>query len=136
MDTSPVVPVPAKSTFNPCLECGACCAYYRVSFYWAEGNDAAPGGVPVELTEPLNAVLRAMRGTNQTKPCCKALYGDIGRQVYCTVYAQRPSPCREFMPAWRDGQPNERCDRARRQWGLPLLTPEHWLMPDNLSEVA
>ncbi|OZZ73507.1 zinc/iron-chelating domain-containing protein, partial [Klebsiella pneumoniae] len=24
------------SEINPCMTCGACCAYFRVSFYWAE----------------------------------------------------------------------------------------------------
>ncbi|MEG6657786.1 YkgJ family cysteine cluster protein, partial [Pseudomonas aeruginosa] len=24
------------STDNPCLTCGACCAHFRVSFYWGE----------------------------------------------------------------------------------------------------
>ncbi|HCB0868544.1 TPA: YkgJ family cysteine cluster protein, partial [Klebsiella pneumoniae] len=23
------------SEINPCMTCGACCAYFRVSFYWA-----------------------------------------------------------------------------------------------------
>ncbi|WP_374212354.1 YkgJ family cysteine cluster protein [Thiothrix subterranea] len=26
---------------NPCMTCGACCASFRVSFYWGE-TDAAP----------------------------------------------------------------------------------------------
>ncbi|MLR39642.1 YkgJ family cysteine cluster protein, partial [Salmonella enterica subsp. enterica] len=26
------------SVLNPCMTCGACCAYFRVSFYWAEGD--------------------------------------------------------------------------------------------------
>ncbi len=24
---------------NPCINCGACCAYFRVSFYWAESTE-------------------------------------------------------------------------------------------------
>ncbi|MBB8903342.1 YkgJ family cysteine cluster protein, partial [Escherichia coli] len=24
------------SDLNPCITCGACCAFFRVSFYWAE----------------------------------------------------------------------------------------------------
>ncbi|HDN1328034.1 YkgJ family cysteine cluster protein, partial [Escherichia coli] len=24
------------SNLNPCMTCGACCAFFRVSFYWAE----------------------------------------------------------------------------------------------------
>ncbi|HGV2870196.1 TPA: YkgJ family cysteine cluster protein, partial [Escherichia coli] len=23
------------SNLNPCMTCGACCAFFRVSFYWA-----------------------------------------------------------------------------------------------------
>ncbi|EEX7666747.1 YkgJ family cysteine cluster protein, partial [Escherichia coli] len=23
---------------NPCMTCGACCAFFRVSFYWAEAD--------------------------------------------------------------------------------------------------
>lgn len=41
------------SDLNPCMSCGACCAFFRVSFYWAEGSDAG-GCVPVELTEPVS----------------------------------------------------------------------------------
>ncbi|EKJ0223351.1 YkgJ family cysteine cluster protein, partial [Escherichia coli] len=25
---------------NPCMACGACCAFFRVSFYWAKVDDA------------------------------------------------------------------------------------------------
>ena len=32
------------------MTCGACCAFFRVSFYWAEGDDAN-GTVPASLTE-------------------------------------------------------------------------------------
>jgi hypothetical protein len=35
---------------NPCVSCGACCAHFRVSFYWAEADDA-PGGI-VHLHSP------------------------------------------------------------------------------------
>jgi Fe-S-cluster containining protein len=36
---------------NPCLNCDACCASYRVSFYWGE-----PGASqrPKALTQQLN----------------------------------------------------------------------------------
>lgn len=40
------------SILNPCMTCGACCACFRVSFYWAEGDDAS-GRVPASLTEPV-----------------------------------------------------------------------------------
>ncbi len=115
---------------NPCLACGACCAYFRASFYWAEGDDATPGGVPVALTEKLTPVMRVMRGTNQPQPRCIALEGDIGRAVRCTIHPQRASVCRDFPAAWESGEPHDRCDAARARHGLPPLTPDDWRDPD------
>ncbi|STS90034.1 putative ferredoxin [Klebsiella variicola] len=80
------------SEINPCMTCGACCAYFRVSFYWAEADDAG-GLVPSALTEPLTPFLRCMSGTNQRQSRCAALSGDIGDAVHCTIYENRPSPC-------------------------------------------
>lgn len=121
---------------HPCLTCGACCAVFRVSFYWAEGDDATPIGVPIELTEKLDHFHRAMRGTNQKDPRCVALEGIIGTSVFCSIYGRHPSICRDFAPAWIDEQPNERCDQARQRKGLEPLTPESWNKPDNLPQVA
>ena len=121
---------------NLCMTCGACCAYYRASFYWGEGDDAAPGGVPVELTEKLNDFYRVMRGTNQSRPRCTALMGIIGARVSCSIYARRASVCRSFEPAWAEGVPNERCDQARASFGLPPLRPELWHGPGDLPQAA
>ncbi len=84
------------SEINPCMTCGACCAYFRVSFYWAEADDAGGGAL---RAEPLTPFLRCMSGTNQRQSRCAALSGDIGDAVHCTIYENRPSPCRA-MP-WR-----------------------------------
>ena len=40
---------------HPCLSCGACCAHFRASFYWAEADDQTPGGVPVATVAINNA---------------------------------------------------------------------------------
>lgn len=105
---------------NPCVSCGACCAHFRVSFYWAEADDAG-GLVPTELTEPLSLLMRNMRGTNDRAPRCVALQGDIGGCVSCGIYEQRPTPCREFSMSGEAGIHNEACDRARARYGLPAL---------------
>lgn len=109
-----------SDNFNPCMTCGACCAHFRVSFYWAEADDAG-GVVPADLTEPLNLMMRAMRGTNAREPRCVALQGEPGGCVSCGIYAQRPSPCREFAMSGESGVYNEACDRARARYGLPPL---------------
>ncbi|MEQ1506596.1 MAG: YkgJ family cysteine cluster protein [Myxococcota bacterium] len=110
---------PADGWIHPCLTCGACCAAFRVSFYWAEP-------VPEERTVRISPFRAAMAGTEGHPPRCLALGGTIGERVGCVIYADRPSPCREFAPAWEDGAPNPRCDAARRSHGLDPLDSASW----------
>ncbi|MEW6670768.1 MAG: YkgJ family cysteine cluster protein [Thermodesulfobacteriota bacterium] len=119
---------------NPCLQCGACCAHYRASFYWAESNDI--GGVPPELTEKLNDFYVVMKGMHNPRPRCIALQGQIGSAVWCSIYERRASVCRNFAPSWENGTPNERCDKARAAWNLKPLTPDMWHIPDDFDKAA
>ncbi|UCD80078.1 MAG: YkgJ family cysteine cluster protein [Desulfobacterales bacterium] len=121
---------------NPCLTCGACCAFYRASFYWTEAADATPGGVPAQMTEKLNDFRLAMKGTGGSNPRCIALNGSIGQAVACSIYERRASVCREFEPSWRNNAANPRCDRARAAWGLAALKPESWVDPRNFPKAA
>ncbi|MCW2485051.1 YkgJ family cysteine cluster protein [Candidatus Symbiopectobacterium sp. NZEC127] len=108
---------------NSCLRCGACCGFFRVSFYWAEADDGG-GLTPASLTEPITPFIRCMQGTNSTAHCrCVALEGEIGQAVSCNIYAQRPSPCREFLRSGENGEENDACNRARARYGLPPLYP-------------
>ncbi|CCK10682.1 Ferredoxin [Cronobacter sakazakii 680] len=71
-----------------------------------------------------------MSGTNQKQSRCVALQGTPGEAVRCTIYENRPSPCREFAMSGEGGVENEACNRARARYGLPPL-------PDNsLPEAA
>ena len=115
---------------NPCHTCGACCAHYRVSFYWAETDPLQGGSVPVEETEPVDDFRRCMRGTNQRHPHCVELQGNVGGKVACGLYARRASPCREFGVHWYHSglyaapESLQRCNEARAAWGLPPLEPQ------------
>lgn len=109
--------------FNPCINCGACCACFRASFYWTEASPEAGGTVPPELTEKLDNHRVVMQGTNCKSPRCIALQGTIGVAVACSIYPLRSSVCRDFPYAWQDGDPHDRCDRARALHGLPPLEP-------------
>ncbi len=115
----------------PCLRCGACCARFRVGFYWRETDDQTPAGVPLGLTAPLGHHRRCMLGTDQARPRCIALEGQVGVAVRCAIYAQRPSPCREFTPSYADGRPQERCAAARAAHGLPPVTLADWVDDDD-----
>ncbi|HMN69367.1 MAG TPA: YkgJ family cysteine cluster protein [Bdellovibrionales bacterium] len=113
---------------NPCVSCGACCANFRVQFYWREAN---PGEcdhvVPSGLFEELTPQHRCMKGTNDKHhPKCQGLKGRIGRDASCSIYASRPTPCREFRASYSDGLKHDRCDQARARHGLKPLRPEDW----------
>lgn len=110
----------SMSDFNLCLNCGACCAYFRATFYWTEADLAAGGSVPEELTEKLNNFRVCMKGTNQSKPRCIALKGEIGKSVHCSIYENRASVCRDFDMAVNH-DPNHGCNQARKYWGLPPI---------------
>lgn len=118
------------SVDNPCLTCGACCAYFRVAFHWSESDRFLGGQTPPELTESLDPHRVVMRGTQAPAPRCVALQGEVGQAAHCGIYALRPSPCRELIPAWENGEPSPQCDRARAAHGLPPLTPETWVDPE------
>jgi len=122
--------MPSRS--NPCLACGACCAFYRASFYYREADDCTAKGVPAELTEDLNQFRRVMKGTDQKSPRCVALRGEIGRRAHCGIYERRSSVCREFPASYADGVTREeRCDKARALHGLAPLAPGHWRTRDD-----
>lgn len=99
-----------------CMTCGACCASFRVSFYWAEADDGG-GTVPAALTEPLDPWRRCMVGTWSDAPRCAALQGEVGQQVGCAVYAQRPSVCRQLEEG------SAQCQKARARWRLAEPEP-------------
>ncbi len=111
----------ARDEDNPCLKCGVCCLHFRVSFYWAEADDAPGGWVPAALTQPLDPWRRCMKGTNGSLRRCVALEGTPGQAVCCAIYDRRPSPCREFPVYLAGGEPNPKCNELRARWGLPPL---------------
>lgn len=105
---------------DACLSCGACCAFFRVSFYWAEGES-----MPVDVVEPLTAVYSCMKGTNQKNPRCVMLAGEIGQHVSCTMYEQRSSSCKEVQAG------DVQCHKARAAHGLITLIELQPSLPSN-----
>ena len=59
---------------HPCQKCGACCASFRVSFYWIEAENYIENSVPQNLIEDLDMSTRCMKGTaHKHQPKCMAL---------------------------------------------------------------
>ncbi len=111
----------AESDENPCLDCGVCCNHFRISFYFGEMDIQEAGFVPSEMTSKVNDFFACMKGTEAGGRCI-ALEGNAGeKNIRCTIYHNRPSPCREF-PVWLDnGEPNPKCNELREKAGLSLL---------------
>lgn len=76
-----------------------------------------------------------MKGTEAKPARCHALLGDVGSEVRCTIYENRPTPCREFNMHGEMGLSNEDCNRARAHYGLPPLDDPLPELPDNSPEM-
>lgn len=111
---------------HPCQKCGACCAYFRVSFHWSEILPES-FSVPEALTEKISLHQSAMKGTNQKNPRCVSLLGEVGQTIHCEIYENRPDPCRTFLPSFENGERNERCEKARTGHGLKILKLSDWV---------
>lgn len=113
---------------NPCIGCGACCSFFRVSFYQGE-LESVGGYVPDDNVIPINMFYVAMKGTETKDKKCIKLTGHVGCNASCSMYENRPSPCREFSASYENGIGlyEERCDKARIAHGLRPLTMGDWI---------
>ncbi|AUT46101.1 YkgJ family cysteine cluster protein [Achromobacter sp. AONIH1] len=121
---SPAVLAGDDPAANPCLDCGACCSHFRVSFYCGELAGENGGQVPVELVTQLSPLRACMKGTEMGGGRCISLRGELGKpSIHCAIYENRPTPCREFDIWLPDGTPNPDCQRLRLALGLPAVPP-------------
>ncbi len=119
-----------------CEKCGACCAMFCVSFPATEASDVMGGLIPVDMTSCLNNSQRFMKGTKKKNPRCIALDGNVGFNVKCLIYENRPSTCRKFNISWSNNIGNFLCDRSREFYGLQSFSKywccfllKYWLYP-------
>lgn len=107
-----------------CQTCGACCHWKDniKTRRWIIQVHETDTQVPQELTEPNDMMHeehdypRVMRQKNQRR--CVAFRGTVGRKNSCSIYANRPTTCRNFEvgSVW--------CRNARKAAGLPINSPE------------
>ena len=94
---------------NPCVSCGACCAYSENWPRFSTEDDAALELIPAALVNTRQSGMRC-EGDR-----CAALSGKVGVATSCTIYAVRPDVCRTCMPG------DVECTMARKKFGLPAL---------------
>ncbi len=94
-------------------------------FYWRDTDPAEGYGTPESMTEDVDDFRKKMKSTGPKHlPRCVALGGKLGKNVGCSIYGNRPSPCRNFQASFENGVRNPRCDKAREVYGMPPLRPE------------
>lgn len=103
--------LPGCERFEPALDCqacGACCraAYHSVT---VDPDDPVIALHPALIVRRDGYIEIERRGDR-----CGALTGSIECGFACTIYGDRPQPCREFETA------GEHCLTARRRVGLSL----------------
>ncbi len=113
-DATPVTAEPAAPTYE-CDGCAACCRTRPVLVSEADARRepriATEGGRLAEHLETPEWVYR-LHPLPFHRACCFLGEGDR-----CTIYASRPTVCREFEP----GRPD--CQEVRARVGLPRLEP-------------
>ena len=102
-----------------CRRCGACCVNLPSNraegfIYWVEVADddailERPDLVRTHVVRDADGVPH-LRIVGDGR--CIALRGALGREVACTIYHQRPSPCRSVQPG------DALCLRYRHEHGL------------------
>lgn len=102
-----------------CQACGACCRNLDTNRasgvrYWVE---IAPGDKLLTRHDLIRKLVTHdrhrvphLRMTHEG--VCEALRGTIGQKVRCSIYHQRPSPCRRVMPG------DETCLKTRAAQGI------------------
>lgn len=115
---------------HPCLSCGACCAFFRVTFPLKESQPGGAWKVPASFIEPSGELGSMMGTTKKHQPCCQALTGVIGKNAHCSIYENRPTPCRNFAASYENGVRQKRCDEARQKHGLRPLNKDDFKTPE------
>lgn len=119
--TPPDAPVP------DCLTCGGCCNYF-LCVAVADAAAEVPRETYWEVKRGDIVVDRFMRRDPETLSCV-ALNGEVGGHNGCTIYENRPNPCRSFEAG------SDRCHGARRAFGIepPLSAMEMYLAKQKLK---
>jgi Fe-S-cluster containining protein len=101
-----------------CLTCGACCASFVCVDVAPDSN--VPSGDCWDITRQGQSgrfIVDRFIKRKESDFSCRALDGEIGHQVSCRIYEDRPRMCRQFEAG------SDRCHAVRRAYGLePFLS--------------
>ena len=72
-------------TTNPCQSCGACCAAYRVSFYWAEGEGLPEAMVHCGLLDDTAYAVQRLTGTRNAQSPAQGQSGNMTQLIFAFI---------------------------------------------------
>lgn len=111
--TDASVPIP------DCITCGACCVYGLVIPINRREPEPLKRYVEVALDEAPDVVIERAFERAEGDGRCVNMAGEVGVEIGCTVYPDRPQICRDFDAG------SDRCFGYRRMYGIdPPLTDE------------
>lgn len=95
-----------------CIPCGACCVYGLVIPIERRAPEPLERYVEVTLDDAPEVVVERVFERNERDGRCSNLVGEVGTEIGCTVYADRPQICRDFDAG------SDRCFGHRRMYGI------------------
>ena len=114
---------PKDTPIPDCLDCGACCGCLLCVGVRPVENVAAKDYWDITAQGKTGEIVvnRYLRRDSETFACA-ALDGEIGVEVGCRIYEDRPKMCRTFEAG------SDRCHTIRRAYGIePYLTTQEML---------
>ena len=107
------VPIP------DCIPCGACCVYGLVIPINRREPEPLKRYMEITLDEAPDIVIERAFERDETDGRCVNMAGEVGVEIGCTVYPDRPQICRDFDAG------SDRCFGYRRMYGIdPPLSDE------------
>ena len=104
--TDPSAPVP------DCIPCGACCVYGLVIPINRREPEPLRRYIEVTLDEAPDVVIERAFERDEADGRCVNMAGEVGVEIGCTVYPDRPQICRDFDAG------SDRCFGYRRMYGI------------------
>lgn len=104
--TGPEVPIPE------CVPCGACCVYGLIIPINRREPEPLRRYIEVTLDDAPEVVVERVFERDERDGRCVNMAGEVGVEIGCTVYPDRPQICRDFDAG------SDRCFGYRRMYGI------------------
>lgn len=100
--------------FPECLDCGVCCATFRIMFNKKENPQMSKHEQRIHFISKDTYIMKGSERFGKGK--CNALVGTINKDAYCSIYEDRPNVCRAYQRVLPNGKINPRCIQARNTY--------------------